>query len=123
MQSIEIGGRKIPLLYDMGAMEQGYAEFGSMEAFQAALNHKEGRNMVGDLIRLLVVLGNNGLDAEGATADLDARWVRHHMEMRKTRDYSRAVNMAVAEGVRREIRDEPKPGEAVDGYLEDEKKA
>lgn len=118
MQTISIGGKEIKLLFDTGAMELGIDAFGSMEELQSAMRHEKKRNALADVIKLIVVLGNNALDAEGKDMTLTVRWVRHKIDLNDFTVILKAINDAIMESYKREMvngKDEP-----VDGYLEED---
>ena len=118
-ERIDIGGRDVPLWYDMAAMERGVDVFGSVDELHAAMEHQEGRNAISDMIRMIVTLGNNGLEMENKKPDLDEKIVKHHLKMMRMGEYASAVNKALAEGYRREISDAQQDGPR-DAYLEED---
>lgn len=119
---MKIGGKEYKLLFDMAAMELGIDVFGSMDEFHAAIEQREGRNLLRDTIDLVVTLGNNALEADGKAQELTHSMVAHSIGFRQLESIFGEVKKAVADGYAREMDDgsEQKP---VDLFApEDEKK-
>lgn len=139
MDSIIIGGRKIPLFYstlEMVEIEKniGCTAFQLNEKIMGArriggddeedenfevqidlIEKPENKENLGKLIR---ILGNAGLEEDGQEPDLTDRWVLRHMKPGMIMIYAMAVMAIVNEGNQMEAKKEENG--PVDALLEEE---
>jgi hypothetical protein len=138
MDSIIIGGRKIPLFYStlemveieksigctafqlnekvMGARKVGGDDDEENYEIQIGLIEKpENKENLGKLIR---ILGNAGLEEDGQEPDLTDKWVLRHMKPGMIMIYAMAVMGIVNEGNSMEAKKEETG--PVDAMLEEE---
>ena len=137
MESIIIGGRKIPLFYStlemveieksigctafqlnekvMGARKIGEDDDENAEFRIDLIDKPENKENLGKLIR---ILGNAGLEEDGQEPDLTDRWVLRHMKPGMIMIYAMAVMAIVNEGNQMEAKKEENG--PVDVLLEEE---
>lgn len=137
MESIIIGGRKIPLFYSalemveieksigctafqlnekvMGARKIGDDDDENAEFRIDLIDKPENKENLGKLIR---ILGNAGLEEDGQEPDLTDRWVLRHMKPGMIMIYAMAVMAIVNEGNQMEAKKEENG--PVDVLLEEE---
>ena len=137
MDSIIIGGRKIPLFYStlemveieksigctafqlnekvMGARKVGEDDDENNEIRIDLIEKPENKENLGKLIR---ILGNAGLEEDGQEPDLTDKWVLRHMKPGMIMIYAMAVMGIVNEGNSMEAKKEENG--PVDELLEEE---
>ena len=119
MTTIEIGGRKIPLLYTTCELIEIQKAIGctgfqlKTEVFGVHLENEDDPDSVAmDVIRnpekieklckLIRIMGNAGLEENGETADLTDKWVRRHIKPVMILPYAVMTLAEVMEGNRME---------------------
>jgi hypothetical protein len=75
---VVIGGREIPLRFRMNQFIQIEEEIGNLGEVRDLI--LKGRNRLRNLVGVIRILGNAGLEHEGQEADLTDEWLRENME-------------------------------------------
>lgn len=100
-QKITIEEREIPLLFSLGAMAEIVDQMGELSDFSQIFN---GKKRVKNAIKLIVILGNAGLEAAGKPADLTDAWVGRALHPSKLNEAQIACMAAIADGMKVETK-------------------
>lgn len=104
MTNIKIGGRDIPLLFNMPQYEALEEAVGILSDTPALF--LKGRNRIKNIAIAIRVMGNGGLEAAGEKPDLTDEWVLKNMRPAWLRTYQIAVLAAITAGMHMEIQEE-----------------
>lgn len=129
MTTISIRGREIPLNYTVWEMKQVQKEIAPLNRVISTVlgrnpddeNDKSGIGGVAQLeaaTKLIVILGNAGLEEAGEKADLTEKWIGRGLKPRELPAIINACMEALNEGMISEIPEEKKTG-PVDVVLEE----
>ena len=127
--SLNIGGRKVCLLYDMVANDEieahdwgfpvGDGENEQPSGFDAMVTAwNTPRRMTETALDLLVILANNAAEVAGQPADLDKTWVKRHIHPGGMKMINEALRMCIRDAMRRTLED-PCEDEEHDVVLEE----
>ncbi len=106
-QRIIINEREIPLLFDLAALAEITDQIGEMSDFGEMF---KGHKRVKNTIKLIVILGNEGLEVSGQKPDLTEKFVGRHLHPSELMTAQMACINAVTDGMRVETKqDEDKP--------------
>ena len=95
--TVKIGGRDIPLKYDMRVQLQIEEEL-EMDYYELQENLNKKKRNTGVIMRAIRLMGNEGLRAEGKEPDLTAEWLEEQMRPAYTTDYRIAALGALVAG-------------------------
>lgn len=104
MTNIKIGGRDIPLLFEMPQYAELEEAVGILSDTPALF--LKGKSRIKNIAVALRVLGNGGLAAKGEKPDLTDEWVLKNMCPGQLRTYQIAVLAAITDGMRMETQEE-----------------
>lgn len=96
MQIITIKEKKIPLLFNMLAFGDVEECVGSLADLNGILN---GEKRIKSLIKMITIMGNQGLEENGEKPTLDEKWVGRNMKPHALGEYQIAVVNAITEGM------------------------
>lgn len=97
--SVNIGGRDIPLYYDVRAQIQIEEELEiTYDELRENLNQLKGNPNTKMVISALRILGNRGLVHAGETGDLTDDWITDHIAIAYIRTYKVALLGAIMAG-------------------------
>lgn len=94
--TVEIGGRTIPLLYNMRVQLQIEEELGM--DFSEINEKLKGKKNTRTVISMILLMGNAGLKKAGQAPDLTEDWMIDHIKPGFTTTYRIAVMAAVTAG-------------------------
>lgn len=114
--AICIGGRELKLRLNMAALEDIEAQYGTLGGLLDAL--AEGERAMEALLDALAILANGELMAMGEEPDVTAAWLRCQLRPGQLAAAQRAMQAAIAEGMRIEVDDADGDG-PVDVLLEE----
>lgn len=100
-QKIIVEEREIPLLYTLGAMAEIVDQMGELRDFSKIF---DGPKRVKNAIKLIVILGNAGLEAAGKPADLTEAWIGRALHPTKLNEAQIACMAAIADGMKVETK-------------------
>ena len=95
--AVKIGGRVIPLRYGMRVQEQVEEEL-EMDFYELQSKLDKGKRNTKETIRIIRMMGNEGLRKENKTQDLTDDWLRDHMKPADMIQYRMAALAAIAAG-------------------------
>lgn len=102
MITLKIQEREIPLLFNTGVwgdIEENICDLAMLE------ETLKGKQRVNTVLRLVWLMGNEGLKKAGETPDLTVEWLRDAVHPAKLRECREAVLKAVEKGMRMEDAD------------------
>lgn len=103
---IEAGGRSIPLVFDMISWGQIEEEIAPLQDIGEMI---EGTKRVQTVLKLIRILGNEGLDCAGEKPDLTEKWLGRVLNPKAMGDLSMSAMQAVTAGMQMEATaDDPK---------------
>lgn len=112
---IEAGGRTLPLIFNMISWGQIEEEIAPLQDIGELL---EGTKRVKTVLKLIRILGNEGLECAGEKADLTEAWLGRTLNPRTMGDLSMKAMQAVTVGMKMEATDD-EPGKEVDVTLQE----
>ena len=129
MITIELKGRRVPLLYTTWEMKQIQEEIGALDSvpymiFGQNPENKEdtsrygGAEQLDAIASLIRILGNAGLEEAGENPDLTNKKIMRSLKPKELMDVVQQCIDAMNEGMQSEIPDKPKEG-PVDVTLEE----
>ena len=104
--SLNIGERKIPLRFRMNQFIEIEENVGNLGEVKELI--LKGRNRLRNLVTVIRILGNAGLEEAGQKGDLTDKWVLRHMKPALVVSYAVLVLMEILEGNKIE---DTEPGE------------
>ena len=110
MQTITIKDKVIPLLFDMAAFGEIEETVGSLADLNAVLN---GEKRIKSLIKIITIMGNQGLEENGEKPTLDEKWVGRNLKPYMLAECQMAVVSAISEGMKMETEDDGKERDLV----------
>lgn len=96
---IDAGGRSIPLVFDMISWGQMEEEIAPLQDISELLN---GTSRVKTVLKLIRILGNEGLEISGQKPDLTEKWLGRNMHPKAIGDLSVKAMDAVTAGMEME---------------------
>lgn len=129
MINIELGGRKVPLVFtvlEMKEIQEQIAPIGELHYALFAINKEDqkDRNQYGTpehlntIAKTIKILGNAGLEETGQEPDLTERKIMRALRPSKLTEMLKAVMKAITEDMESEIPEEER-NEPVDVTLEE----
>lgn len=122
MARIKIGGREIPLLFDMVSWAQMDAEVCTLARINEVLGYdRENKTStsVRDMVSIVRILGNEGLECAEEATDLTDKWLMKNMKPAQFSDVRMAVITAIDEGMATETQGKKGADEPRDLVLEE----
>lgn len=119
--AINIGGRTIPLLFNLGAwirMEEEVCVLARVDEILTYDREKKTNSNLRDVIALVRVLGNEGLKQAGEEADLTDEWLIEHIRPAQVLPVKTAIKGVMAMGFASET-NKPDPKAPRDLELEE----
>ena len=104
MNTIEIGGREIPLQFTMAEMAAFEEEIGFLSDAEELM--QTGRGRVRNIAKAIRIMGNGALAAQGDTPDLTEDWLLKNMRPAQLVGYITGVFGAVTDGMRMETEED-----------------
>ena len=95
--AVKIGGRVIPLRYGMRVQEQVDEEL-EMDFYELQTKLDKGKRNTKETIKIIRMLGNEGLRFAGKEPDLTDDWLRDHMQPAEIINYRLAALAAMTAG-------------------------
>lgn len=95
--AVKIGGRVIPLRYGMRVQEQVDEEL-EMDFYELQGKLDKGKRNTKETIKIIRMMGNDGLRKAGQDADLTDEWLREHMKPSEIINYRIAALAAMTAG-------------------------
>lgn len=108
MRTVKIGKEEISLLFDMDAFADMEEQVGTLTKLNDLLN---GKSRVRNIVKMIVILGNAALVADGKEPTLTDKGISRKMEPRLLAEYQRAVMGALTDGMTSETEEEAKENE------------
>jgi hypothetical protein len=104
MTNIKIGGREIPLLFEMPQYAELEEAVGILSDTPALF--LKGKFRIKNVAAAIRVMGNGGLEAAGERPDLTDEWVLKNMRPAWLRTYQIAILAAITAGMHMETQEE-----------------
>jgi hypothetical protein len=95
--AVRIGGRIIPLRYGMTVQEQVDEEL-EMDFYELQGKLDKGKRNTKETIKIIRMMGNDGLRKAGKEADLTDEWLRENMQPSEIINYRMAALAAMTAG-------------------------
>ena len=115
---VKIGGREIPLRFRMDQFIEIEEEVGNLGEVRELI--MKGRNRLRNLVAVIRILGNAGLEESGEDADLTDKWVLRNIEPGMIMVYVIALVAVISEGNKIEAATPAEEQGPVDEGLEEE---
>lgn len=96
---IEAGGRSIPLVFDMISWGQMEEEIAPLQDIGDLL---DGTKRVNTMLKLIRILGNEGLEIAGEKPDLTEKWLGRVLNPTQMGDLNLKAMKAVTDGMKME---------------------
>lgn len=122
MTEIKIAGRVIPLVFDMVSWTKMDAEVCTLARINDVLSYGKGNKTstsIRELVSIVRILGNEGLEEAGQTPDLTDEWLLKKLRPAQVKDVRTAIIDVIDEAMDIETQDKKKDGEPVDLVLEE----
>lgn len=122
MAEIKIAGRVIPLVFDMVSWTKMDAEVCTLARINDVLSYgKENKTStsIRELVSIMRILGNEGLEEAGQTPDLTDEWLLKKLRPAQVGVVRKAIIAVIDEAMDIETQDKKKDGEPVDLVLEE----
>lgn len=95
--AVRIGGRVIPLRYGMAVQEQVDEEL-EMDFYELQAKLDKGKRNTKETIKIIRMMGNDGLRKAGQAEDLTDEWLRDNMQPSEIINYRIAALAAMTAG-------------------------
>ena len=95
--AVKIGGRVIPLRYGMTVQEQVDEEL-EMDFYELQGKLDKGKRNTRETVKIIRMMGNDGLRKAGEAADLTDEWLRENMHPAEIINYRMAALAAMTAG-------------------------
>lgn len=99
MQTITIKDKKIPLLFNMVAFGEIEENIGSLADLNGVLN---GDKRIKSIIKMITIMGNQGLEENGEKPTLDEKWVGRNLKPFMLAECQMGIITAIGEGMKME---------------------
>ena len=95
--TVTIGGREIPLVFNMPEFADMEEEIGNLSLVEDLL--LKGKKRIRNTAAAIRIMGNAGLRDAGETADLTDEWILNNMQPRMIVSYQSSVMAAINAGM------------------------